>query len=236
MFGLPAEDWQNLLLSVNVHRKSRRLTPVQSGELLGRALEKTDIDHLCQALGFSDSSTLRKIERLRTLPPDLAATVEWGDRKGVLSMSTAAELMRLTDADAVRESIAAAIEYEITRDEARQVVQIRERSGKSIRDCFQQALTTRPRIEKSELILGSFVDEEAKKTSRELGNEAIERRLKNLLAQTFRDVVVRALRIKGERFSLLLSIEDSQKLRAALNGESVERVVNRLATEINGKG
>jgi hypothetical protein len=86
------------------------------------------------------ASAIRRIHRLHDLPDDLAALVEWGTRRGSLSMSTASELLRLSSSELIREAIVSAIEYDLTKDKSRQVVQIHERTGEPIAECVQRAL------------------------------------------------------------------------------------------------
>lgn len=233
MFGLERGEWQDLVLSVNVHRKNRRLSPAQAASYLQRALKQTSVENLAETLGFKETSTLRKIAGLVTLPADVAGTVEWGNRRGNISMSTAAELLRLGSPDLIREAVTSAIEHDLSKEEARQVVQIRARTSEPIDECVRRALATRPRIERSELILGSLLSGAAKQIARQLDNDALARKLKLVLAGRFPNVVPKALRINGDRFSILLSEADAISLREALEGKSIEATLTELVEEIS---
>lgn len=228
MFGLSSSDWRDLVLSVNVHRKERRLLPAQAGVLLDRALSNADIAKVAQALGFEDLTTLRKIHRIHDLPPDLALLVGWGTRRAVLSMSTAFELMRLGKPELIREAFVKAIEHELTRDECRQLVQIHDRSGKPVAECVEKVLLSRPKIERTELILGSLVSEMSRSVAQELGDEEATKKLKLLLARHYPKITVRAARVVSGRFSLLFNPEDAQRLRSALGTDTVEVTITRL--------
>ena len=228
MFGLSKDEWRDLVLSVNVHRKARRLSPADAARYLHRALQQSEIEVISSALGFSDSSTLRRIIRLNDLPEDLALLVEWGTKRGSLSMSTATELLRLSSPDLIRQAFIGAIEHEMTKDEARQIVQIRERATTPISDCITQALLTRPRIDRTELILGSLVTPKSQATASRLGNDAATAKLKLLLARHYPDIVARVTRINGNRFSLLFAHEDANVLRRLLGNKSIETAVSEL--------
>lgn len=232
MFGLTREEWQDLVLSVNVHRKSRRLSPAQAASYLQRALQQTSVESLAEALGFKETSTLRKIAGLSVLPADVADTVEWGSRRGSISMSTAAELLRLGSPDLVREAVTSAIEHDLSKEEARQLVQIRARSSEPIEECVRRALGTRLRIERSELILGSLLSGSAQQVAHQLGNDVLARRLKLVMANRFPDVVPKALRINGDRFTVLLAEADAANLRAALQGKSIEATLTEFVERI----
>lgn len=228
MFGLAKEEWQDLVLSVNVHRKQRRLSPYRAACLLDRALANATIEELADALGFEDTTTLRKIHRLHELSPTLASVVHWGTRRGSLSMSTASELMRLDSEASLERAFSAAIEHNLTRDEARQLVQVRQRTGNDIDKCVEQALITRPRIERSELVLGSFISRESQEIAESLGEGDASRALRLQMAKEVPQVVPRALRISDGRFSLLLSQDDAGKLRAAIGDQSIESKLTEL--------
>ena len=228
MFGLSDEQWRDLVLSVNVHRKKRRLSPYQVAHFMKLALRETDVDGLAEALGFTDTTTMRKILRLNDLSDDLASTVDWGNSRGSVSMSTGAELLRLPTAELVDQAIRAAVENGLTKEEARQVVQIFERSGQGLAECIVRALKTRPRVERSELIIGSLLSESAQRVAAELGNEESTHKLKLALAKRYPDVLCRATRINGDKFSLLLDEAEAGKLRQKLGGQSVESMVTEV--------
>jgi hypothetical protein len=234
MFGLTDEQWRDLVLSVNVHRKTRRLSPHQTAQYLALALEHGTMRALGDALGFSDTTTLLKIARLNTLPPDTAPLVEWGTAPGSISMSTAAELMRLPDTESAGAAIKAAVQNRFTKEEARQLVQISERSGETVDGCIKRVLLTRPRVERSELIIGTLLSPIAQKKVAEIGDEPATKRLRLLLAHQFPDVVCQSVRIRCGRFSVLVSEDNADKLRKGLAGRSLETVVTQLLAGIAG--
>jgi hypothetical protein len=229
MFGLSANDWRDLLLSVNVHRSQRRLSPSRVAELLDIALKQTDLDQLSKALNFSDKTTLERIRSLRALPADLAILVDWGSRKGVLSMSTAAQLVRLKTSENIRAGFKAAVEHDMTKEEARQVIQIFERSGKPLAECISTALATRPKVIRSELIIGSLVSDAAKKHVEELGEANATRKLRLALARSYPDIIAQSLRVSNGRFSLLLSEEHGKQLRSLVAPASIEVMISGMA-------
>jgi hypothetical protein len=233
MFGLAKEKWQDVVLSVNVHRKTRRLSPAEVGRCLNVALQQTDIETLADRLNFKDTTLLRKIARLADLPPDVASMVDWGARKGSLSMSSATEIQRLNDPELIRQAAIAAVENDFSRAEARQLVQIHTRTGVPLPTCVESVLATRPKIERSELIIGSFLTEKSKSACTQLGNDAAARAILLRLARRLPDVTARALRINGDRFSLLLSAEDGTRLRQLIAPDSVEGLLSQFAEQIS---
>ena len=232
MFGLSTKQWQDLVLSVNVHRNDRRLRPSEVAAALDLALKQTDVDTLAQELGFKEPSTMRKIHSLVRLSPALAATVEWGTRRGGISMSTASELLLLNDPKHVEEGMKAALELDMTRTEAQQLKQIYRRTKASIKDCVQRVMSSRTLIERSELVLGTLVTPEAREIQSHLGDEEASRRLRLRLASLHPNVTLKSLRIKGHQFSLLLLEEDAAKLRAAIGSKSIENFLTDVLASI----
>lgn len=232
MHGLTEEEWKDLVLSVNVHRKNRRLSPVQVATYISTALESTDVNTLASDLGFGDTTTIKQILRLKDMPDDLATVVDWGTRKGSISMSVATKLMCLPR-DSLFKAVSAAISHSMTKEEVRQLVQIRARSEQTIDDCIQQVLKTRPRIERSELIIGSLLTGDAQELSNKLGNEELTKRLRRSLAKRFPEVICQAVRVNGKRFSLLFDEKAAQDFRALLSGKTIESAVTELVEEID---
>ena len=226
MHGLASSEWTDLLLSVNTRKAKRRLSPRIAAEYIDRALTNLSAEELAEELGFSDSSTLRKIHRLARLPVELAELVDWGVRKGSVSMSAASELMRLDSDEEVVEAIQSAIEFAMTRDEARQVVQIRTRADVPVRECVERALHTRPKVERTELILGSFTTPKSAALAKELGDGASEKRLKRVLARNFPEVICKSVRVNGTRFALMFEEAQAKKLRASIGVSSLEGVIS----------
>jgi len=147
-------------------------------------------------------------------------------------MSTAFELLRLASIDDVRDAFRAAVEYELTRDEARQVAQIQERTSEAISECVRRVVASRPKIERSELIIGSLLTASSRALVDRMGSPETIRRLKLLLARQYPDVVARALRIHAERFSLLLAEADAVRLREHLGPRSIEATITQLVDTI----
>jgi hypothetical protein len=236
VFGLTDIQWQELLLSVNTHRKTRRLSPVETATHLDIALSKTDLHSLAQALGFSDTTTIVKIRRLKDLPAELGALVEWGTANGSVSMSTAAELMRIPSIEVAADAIKAAVEHSLNKEEARQLVQILERSKDPLETCLNKVLLTRPRVEQSELIVGSLLSPMAQEKVLRVGAEPAAKKLRLLLAKNFPSILCQSVRIRDGRFSLLFPDTNGTELRKLLRGVSVETTVTRLLEQLQIEG
>jgi hypothetical protein len=147
-------------------------------------------------------------------------------------MSTATELLRLSTPEETNEAIRKTIEYDLTKDEARQVVQIRFRAGLPVAECVERALSTRPRIERKELIIGKVLDTRAVRLIADRGPATVSRLLQRKLAARFPDVICQRVSAAAGRFTLLLKEEEASRLRGALAGSSLEQAVTDLLLDL----
>jgi hypothetical protein len=234
MYGLTKQEWQDLVLSVNVRKANRRLNPYKVALLIEKAIRSTTPENLASELNFKDLSTFDKIRTLAKSPEDFGELIDWGSRRGYLSMSTASELLRLSEigSDNFREIFKKSIECELTKEEARQLIQIHKRSGKSPYDSLEETLKTRPIIQKSILILGSLLSAKAKDNAEKSIRESGMRKIYATFARKFPDISLQVFKINSSRFSLLLSEENEKKLRNAIGDISVEEVITKTIEQM----
>jgi hypothetical protein len=107
-----------------------------------------------------DPTTVRRFVSLTRLAPQVQPLVGWGTTRSTLSFSAAAELSRLSGQEQV-EAAKAALENRMTKEELRQVVQLRSRTRAPITECVAQALRTRPEVQYIHVFLGSTGDDHA---------------------------------------------------------------------------
>lgn len=141
------------------HQPRRPFSPVECARLYRRAeregsnraesARKTDLD----------ATGVGRFLRLLDLPPEVQHLVDWG-RGEFVGFSSAAELVRLADSEDRRVVAEAVLSEHLTSKEVRQVVQLRERSGRAVPDCVQEVVGMRPVVEKRYVFMGAVVDEE----------------------------------------------------------------------------
>lgn len=196
------------------------------------ALANTSEDDLARALGFKDASMVRKIAKLGDLPEDIQSWIEWGARDGHLNMSAATELQRLDGNALTRQACLLAIAHQMTRDEARQIVQIYERTHAPIPECVNRALSSRPKIDHSELILGSLRSSKSQANATQLGDDKAAKAIRLAMAKKVPDVTPKTFRISDGRFSLLLDRDAAILLRQAISPTTVEAFITELAEHV----
>lgn len=232
MFGLSPEQWQDLVLSVGTRRKERRLNPVEAGRLIRLALQTSSSDVLAKTLNFQDATTMHRIASLADLPNDLADVVDWRNRTGSISMSTASVLLSLRDLESIRWAFAAVLANSLTRDEARQLVQVSDRSKLPLPECLQTVLNGRPRVERQELVIGQLRSKRVQELLLERGPNEAARLLRVELARRFPEVTALSVRVSANGFSVLFSERDIALLRAKLGSVTISEAVNRFFDSI----
>jgi hypothetical protein len=234
MYGLSKEEWQDLVLSVNVRKQNRRLTPYEVAKLICKALNRVDAPTLASDLNFKDLRTFDKIKAIAKAPEEFGDLIDWGSRRGSLSMSTAYELLRVPalNTNDQKSLFKACIEAELTKDEARQIVQIHARSGGTPTAALDSVLKSRPKIQRSHLILGSLLSEKAKNNATQSLKSHGMRKLHAALARSFPAITAQVFRVTSNGFSLLLSDSDHEKLRELVRPATVEQAITKLVENL----
>ena len=170
---------------------------------------------------------VEKFDSLNQLDPDLRQLVSWGLRPGSLGMSVAAELATMRPRDARRQALLAAIQYTFTRKEAQQLAQSFRRGYGSIEACIDAVLKTRPRVERTELILGAVLDKDVRSRLGELSVGERHSAICAVLDRRFPAVSRKNETLSPTHFSLTLTSVDATRLRDSLGSESLEEAISK---------
>ena len=227
--GLSALELGRLRMSVGygTHKKGRPLSPIEVGSLLQRARsEGVSLEACAKAIQLDGTGHIGRFLRILDLPNDIRHLVDWGSGKNFISFTSAVELTKLKDTGDQRAVAEALLSNGLTSKEVRQVVQLRDRSTRTITACLQEILDMRPRIEKRFVFVGSVASDNV---------EALER-----LTQTVRDAIL-ALGIEdmglrsatgrlGARFFTLVG---NERFDASMREVGKENIEVRLRTHIS---
>lgn len=159
--GLSSLEIGRLRMSVgySTHKKGRPLSPVEVGELLGRAQDAgASLQDCAKCLNLRGTSQVSRFLRVFDLPLDLRHLVDWGRSADSIGFTAAVELMRVTDPDDQRAIATAILEQGLQTDEVRQVAQTQRRSGRPIQDCLKEVLGMRPIVERHYVFIGAVGD------------------------------------------------------------------------------
>lgn len=160
--GLNALELGNLRMSVGygTHKKGRPLSPIEVGSLIRKAREEgVSLQDCAKAIHLNGTGHIRRLLRILDLPGDLQQLVGWGAGKHFIGFTSAVELARFRDAGEQRVVAQAILSHGLNSGEVQQVVQLRERSGRSVEACIDEILGMRPIIQKRYVFIGSVAEE-----------------------------------------------------------------------------
>ena len=157
---MSALDLGRLRMSVGYggNKLHRPLSPIEVGQLLCAAQNKGITLEDCAREIQLDGTNIKRFIKILELPNDIKHLVNWGSSKETISFSSAVELLRLSNTDEQRAVANRILEDGFTRNEIRQIVQLRNRSKRSIEDCIAEVIGMRPIVEKCYIFLGCISD------------------------------------------------------------------------------
>lgn len=155
---LSPKERQQLLLSVGTHRGQRPLSPVEVATLFSKILKAgASLTDCAEAANLEGTTIVSRFLRLLSLSESVKPLVDWGSEAGSISFSSAAEMARLEDQQDQDALVQGALTHRLSGTEVRQVVQLRKRSGRTLRECLDEVVGMRPRVEKRHLYMGVIV-------------------------------------------------------------------------------
>lgn len=169
MRGLSSAEVRQLILSVGTHKSERPLSPVEVAQLMQKAVKAGENrKEIAARLLLEDSSIIGRFIRLLQLPPDVQQLIGWGSDPATVSFTAGSEIARLQEDQEQLALATTALENRFNKSEIVQVVQIRQRSGKSIEECMKVVLNQRPVIERRHVISGSLQSERLKDSLKQI--------------------------------------------------------------------
>ena len=146
------------------HKKNRPYSPVEVATIIDRAhVAGTSLEDCAIKLKLDGTSQVRRFLSILKLPQDLQDLVRWGAGSGLIGFSAGYELVRLESEDDLRSVAMSILENGLNSKEVRQVVQLRNRSSKSIEECLNEILGMRPSIQRKYIFIGSIFNPNTQK-------------------------------------------------------------------------
>ena len=157
--GLTPEEARDLLISVGTHHRKRRLSPVEVAEAFQKAQSAgASIDECASFVRLKGPDMCLRFQSLLNLSHKVRHLVDWGQSGATLSFESARHVAVLND-DEQEDLVNAVMSNAMTKDEVRQVIQLRKRSGRNADECVREVLGMRPTIVKKHVFLGAVTDE-----------------------------------------------------------------------------
>jgi len=157
MDGLTPEENKQMLLSVGTHRGERMLTPVEAAKLFRKSISSGGSITGCATGTHVTTSMVSRFLKLLDLIPEIQHLVDWGASISTISFTSAFELSRLAREDQ-QEVANAILEDGFSAKEVRDLVQLRRRSGSSVRDCIEATLKMRRVIVRRFVFVGAVTE------------------------------------------------------------------------------
>ena len=226
MNGLTKKDFQDLLLSVGTHRSVRRRSPLEVAQLLHKAIESGESRRGCAmalGVGMTQISTFLK---LLDITSEIQHLADWrGSKNASIPFSTLAELSRLGIPDQVK-AAEAVLRHNLTWKEVIQLVQIVDRSRKTLKECVTDVLNLRPQIETRHLFIGAITSACLRSRLRSLPQSDRD----HMMSRTLVELVGSDYAIQGRLGFKEFTILSDHSLSHLLNREpdKLEQTVNEL--------
>lgn len=222
--ALTPEEKKLLLVSIGTHRGERPLTPVEVGKLLRKAIEGgMSMADCAAAVLLEGPSQVSRFLSLLKLPEDVQHVIDWGGSSGTIAFTAAFELSRLGDSADQRRAVQAVLEHNLSSSEARQLVQARKRSRKSMDECIEAVLRMRPQVVMRHVFIGSVMGDDVRTRLRRLSQHQRDEILQGILKRRFRELHAVG-HLGAERFTLVGGAEMGETLKALKN--SLEEQIN----------
>jgi hypothetical protein len=199
--ALTQEERIDLIMSVGVHKKERRVSPIEVAELIIKSEKEQSLAEIAQEIHLKSDGMLRKFKALKKLPQELQALVNWNAPDGFLSFSTAFEITRLENLVDVEFISKAALENSLTKEEVQAIIQRAQRGNVSVQIALDEILKLRPIVERQYLFVGLV----PKNYINEFEPDEIRRRLRIGLAKIVGASNILSVSCRGERYSFMLS-------------------------------
>lgn len=222
--GLDALDLGRLRMSVGYggNKKGRLLSPIEVGRSIRKAKDggADDADILKNIK--LDSTNIKRFLKITELPDDLQHLVVWGMGKDAIGFTAAVELTRIQNHEEQRAVARLILAHGLNSKEVRQVVQLRKRSMRSIKDCVAEVVGMRPIVEKRYVFIGAITETRVKKALAKLTQNMRDSLLQSTIANLeIKDATGRL----GEMIFTIVGGEQFEESMVSIGKENIEALV-----------
>ena len=230
MRGLTTDVQRKLLLSVGSHRASRPLSPAEVAEAVQTSLNAgSTMQEIAESLHLEGTSVLTKFVRLLNLSPAVRHLVDWGRSESTIGFTAASEVARLSDHEGQLQLCHAGLQHQLGSAEMKQILQLHQRSGRSITDCVTEILRLRPRIQRIHVFLGAVNSPDVRRRLAALSQADRDVALRSAVSSAFPRLGKFGCRLGAERFTVTGDEEMSAEL--AQGGKDFEAAINDVLAE-----
>lgn len=231
-YNIKNEDkWRDLVLSIGTHRRIRRLSPVEVATLLSETIKKGEKygvlkEEIAKELQLRDTSMMYKFLSLLKIPKEFYQLIVWGNKKNKISFSSAFYTSHLSDKEMTYflESI---LSYDLTKNEARQVSELKRRSNFDIKKCIDEVLLGRPIIREQTMFIGLIKDKTFLNKLMDVPPNLRNIKFNQYLGDIFKGINISSARLSNNRFIFVTNNAGIKKISeiSSASKRSIEQFV-----------
>lgn len=222
---LSAQERQGLLLSVGTHRGTRPLSPVEVATLFAKVTAAGgSLSDCARAARLEGTTIVARFLRLLKLPESVRHLVDWGSSPGTIGFSAGSELARLNDGAEEEEVVKGVLTKRLSGSEVRQVIQLRQRSKRPVKDCLKEVVGMRPRVEKRYVYVGAVTDPALKSSLESMTQRQRDEFLGGAIKGVLAVKTLAVTRLGPDRFTLVGGADFGEAMNQ--KKESLEREIN----------
>jgi hypothetical protein len=225
--GLTPEESRDLIMSVGTHHGKRRISPVEAGLLIQKALAAgCPVESCARFLAFKDPSMMSWFLKLLKVDRSLHHLIGWGKSAGTVSFIAATELGSLNQ-DEQEEAFSMVIANELSKLEVFQAVQLRKRSKRRISECIEEVTRMRPTITRKHVFLGAVADEAVKQHLCKLKQPERDELMSSVTQELYGKLPRTSSRLGVDRFTIVTDEEGATALKGRAQ-PGFEPAINQL--------
>jgi hypothetical protein len=228
--GISTDIQKKLLLSVGSHKAIRLLSPVEVAEAVQASLDAgSTLQQVAEFLHLEGTSVLTKFVRLLRLSPDVRHLVDWGKSESTIGFTAASEVARLDNPDEQMQLCQAGLQHQLGSAEMKQILQLHQRSGRSIEDCVAEILRLRPHVQRIHVFLGEVTSPELRQRLAAISQADRDTAMRSAVISAFPGLARFGCRLGSERFTI--TGDDGVSTELAQGGKDFEAAINKALAE-----
>ena len=230
MRGISTDIQKKLLLSVGSHKATRPLSPVEVAEAVQASLDAgSTLQDIAEFLHLEGTSVMTKFVRLLRLSPEVRHLVDWGKSESTIGFTAASEVARLDEPDEQMQLCRAGLQNQLGSAEMKQILQLHQRSGRSIDDCMAEILRLRPRVQRIHVFLGAVTSPDLRQRLAAISQADRDTTIRSAVKRAFPNLERFGCRLGSERFTI--TGDDGVSTELAQGGKDFEAAINDALAE-----
>ena len=231
--GITTDEAKALIMSVGTHRGQRSLSPVEVAKIFSKAiLHGASREQCAEFVHLKGPDMISRFLRLIDLSSMVQLSVDWRQTGPTISFTSA---WRLSDYDKDEQEKACLeiMANQLTTKEVEQVVQLRQRSGRSFSDCTAEVVQMRPKIEKIHVIIGAITNTRVKEWLSNMSQARRDSLFSDVLPQAYPNAIKCSGRLGIDRFTIITDKQGYDLVNPGNKGTFEVVITQTIEREMN---